>query len=437
MEIQNYEPSRENDTLVRRTRLAEAAEGKRLLEWSDLETLIYYSHCLTPQGKQVAIWSIAILKELLKDRFLVNTQQAPEILTTYPFFTLDFFPGVNDVPRVYADVFRFALQLYLLQSLQRFGGILRSLRMQLQATQWYHTLLQFEVASLAQKEGWQLQLELPYNNGTNNKSDVCLSKGETQLLIDAVCVRLSESGRKKQTYSNWLTHMSIQYGISITGRIGEPWLDGRKEEQQWVQKVQRTLFSVYQSGLSAIVYGANGGSLECSRAAFGKTGVATIHDANGHEDIWDRMRTALHRKNEQAFSNSEWLRMGEYAGLWHWSRYRTMTLEEKLNNLSPIIQRALESSPHIAGVILSPGISPVYHPEVQTPCKFSSVDGSVALQCSLPGYCTRESIIIPRKGSDAEALELAALYEHEHTWLDWALQQAGHPPFHTLVQQLP
>lgn len=375
------------------------------------------------------------MKEFLKDKFLAKAQQAPEILTIYPFFALDFFPGVNDVPRVYADVFRFALQLYLLQSLERFGGILRSLRRNLEAVLWYHTLLQFEVASLAQKEGWQPQLELPYNNGTDNKSDVSLNKGATQLLIDAVSIRLSESGRKKQTYSNWLTNMCIQYGVNITGRIGEPWLEGKKEEQQWIQEVQSTLFSVYQSGLSAIVYSANGGSLECSRAAYGKTGMANIHDADVHEDIWDRMRRALGDKNEQASGNSVWLRMGEYAGLWHWSRYRSMTLEEKLSNLSPMIQTALESFPNIAGVILSPGILPIYYPEVQTPRKFSS-DDSIALRCSLPGYCTRESIIIPRKGSDAEALELAALYEHEHAWLDWALPQAGHPLFHTLVQQL-
>ena len=40
MEIQDYEPPGENDTLARHTRLAEALTGKRLLEWSDLETLI-------------------------------------------------------------------------------------------------------------------------------------------------------------------------------------------------------------------------------------------------------------------------------------------------------------------------------------------------------------------------------------------------------------
>src|SRR6266699_2353976 len=105
------------------------------------------------------------------------------------------------------------------------------------------------------------------------------------------------------------------------------------------------------------------------------------------------------------------------------SRYRNMTLEEKLSNLSPMIQTALESFPNIAGVILSPGVLPVYRPEVQIPGKFSSVDGNIALRCSLPGHCVRESIIIPRRGLDGDALELMALYEHEDTWLDWALQQ--------------
>jgi hypothetical protein len=436
MELPDREPLGENDTLARHIRLAEVLERKRLLEWDDLKTLIYDSSCLTPQGKRVAVSSIAILKEFLKDKFLVNAQHAPEILTIHPFFALNFFPGVNDVPRVYADVLRLALQLHLLQSLERFGGILRSLSRNLEAVQWYHTLLQFEVASLAQKKGWQVQLELPYNNGTNNKSDVCLSKEETQLLIDAVSIRMSENGRKKKTYDNWLAQMSIQYGINITGRIGEPWIGTREEELQWVQNVQKTLFSVYRSGIFAVVYSPNGGSLEFSRAAYGKTGMANIHDADINEDSWDRIRRALGEKNKQAFGNIVWLRMGEYAGLWHWSRYRNMTLEEKLSNLSPMIQTALEGFPNIAGVILSPGILPVYHPEVQMPGKFSSVDGSIALRCSLLAHCVRESIIIPRRGMDADAFELMALYEHEETWLDWALAQAGHPPFHTLVQEL-
>ncbi len=436
MELPDREPLGENDTLARHIRLAEVLERKRLLEWDDLKTLIYDSRCLTPQGKQVAVSSIAILKEFLKDKFLVHAVHAPEILTMHPFFALNFFPGVNDVPRVYADVFRLALQLHLLQSFERFGGILRSLSRNLEAVQWYHTLLQFEVASLAQKKGWQVQLELPYNNGTNNKSDVCLSKGETQLLIDAVSIRMSENGRKKQTYGNWLTEMSIRYGINTTGRIGEPWTGTREEELQWVQKALGSLISVARSGLSAIVYSPNGGSLEFSRAAYGKTGMTNIHDADINEDIWDRIRRALGEKNKQASGNVVWLRMGEFAGLWHWSRYRNMTLEEKLSNLSPMIQTALESFPNIAGVILSPGILPVYHPEVQILGNFSSDDGSIALRCSLPGHCVRESIIIPRRGMSADALELMALYEHEETWLDWALQRAGKPLFNTLVQEL-
>lgn len=147
------------------------------------------------------------------------------------------------------------------------------------------------------------------------------------------------------------------------------------------------------------------------------------------------MRGTLLDKNKQAFNNSVWIRMGDYAGLWHWSLYSKMTLEEKLNNFSPIIQATLESLPNIAGVILSPGILPIYYPEVQHSSNFSSVNGSIALRCSLPGHCARESIIIPRKGMGADALEFIALYEHEDTWLDWALLRAGKPPFHMLVQE--
>lgn len=436
MELHDHEPLGENDTLARHNRLAEVIKGERLLEWSDLETFIYDSHCLSLQGKQVAVWSIATLKEFLKDKFLVKAQRASEILTSHPFFTLDFFPGVNDVPRVYADVFRLALQLDLLQSLERFRGMLNETSKNLEPVRWYHTLLQLEVASLGQKEGWQVQLELPYNNGTNNKSDVVLSRDGIRIEVDAVSIRMSESGRKKQRYYHWLTEMSIQYGINTTGRIGEPWTGTREEELQWVQKALGSLISVARSGLSAIVYSPKGGDLVFERASYGKTGMANIQDADIDENVWPRIMRALGEKSKQASDNLLWIRMGEYAGLWHWTRYRNMTLEEKLDDLSPMIQTALESFPNIAGVILSPGILPVYHPAVQIPSKFSSVDGSIALRCSLPGHCARESIIIPRRGMGADALELMTLYEHEDIWLDWALQRAGNPPFHTLVPEL-
>ncbi len=267
MELDGLEPLAENDILARHIKLAEVLEGKRSLDWFDLETLIYDSRCLTSLGKQVGIWSIAVLKEFLKDAFLQKAQSTPEILTVYPFFNIDFLPGVDNVPRVYAAVFRFALQLYLCRSLDRFGGILRSLRTNLEAVLWYHTHLQFEIASLAQQEGWQLQLEQPYNNGTKNKSDVSLSRGKIQYLIEAVSIRISESGRKKQAYYNWLSYMSIQYGINIVGRLGEPWFEGKQKEQQWVQEVQKVLFSVYRSGLIVTVYSPHGGSLEFSKAA--------------------------------------------------------------------------------------------------------------------------------------------------------------------------
>jgi hypothetical protein len=424
----------EEEILARHIRLAEVYEGKRLLDWFDLETFIYDASCPTVPGKRVALWSIALMKACLKDAFLVKAQQAPEILTIYPFFALNFLPGANDVPRVYADVFRFALQLSSLKSLERFGGILRALRRSLQAVLWYHTQLQFEVASLAQKAGWHVQLELPYGNGTRNKSDVCLSRGEARYPVEAVTLRLSESGRKKRVYSDRLFNWSIQFGVDIVGRLGEPWSGGAKEERQWVQQAFKTLVSVRNTGLLAIVYSPNGGSLTFSRTMPGKLGRAALNDADSHEDIWDRLRTALSEKNKQASGNLVWLRMGEYAGLWHWSRYREMTLEEKVQSLTPLAQAALESLPHIAGVILSPGIEPDYAPGGHTPGTYSSVDGAIAVRCALPGSCIRESIIIPRREMDADARVFASLYEHEDTWLDWALQQAGHPPFHELVQ---
>ena len=54
MEMQDPGRIEEEDILARHIKLAEVVEGKRLLDWFDLETFIYDSRCLTLQGKRVA-----------------------------------------------------------------------------------------------------------------------------------------------------------------------------------------------------------------------------------------------------------------------------------------------------------------------------------------------------------------------------------------------
>src|SRR5579872_4957916 len=125
MDVDDHDLLGEEDALARHRREAEVLEGKRSLDWLDLESFLKDSHCLTPKGKQVAIALLATLKAFLKEKFLERARHTPEILTAHPFFALDFLPGLNDVPRVYADVFRFALQLHLLQTLERFRGMLK------------------------------------------------------------------------------------------------------------------------------------------------------------------------------------------------------------------------------------------------------------------------------------------------------------------------
>ena len=55
-----HEPGRigEEEILARHIRLAEVLEGKRPLDWFDLETFIYDASCPTIPGKRVALWSI-------------------------------------------------------------------------------------------------------------------------------------------------------------------------------------------------------------------------------------------------------------------------------------------------------------------------------------------------------------------------------------------
>src|SRR6266702_8047471 len=66
-----------------------------------------------------------------------------------------------------------------------------------------------------------------------------------------------ESGRKKRVYADWLSNWSIQFGVDITERIGEPWSGGAKEERHWVQQALNILVSVRNTGLIAVVSSPN------------------------------------------------------------------------------------------------------------------------------------------------------------------------------------
>jgi hypothetical protein len=355
MTLEHTDPSATDAALARHRAFAEVLRGDRPMMWSDWALLIEDSQCLTPSGLRVARWAVSVLERTFGGDFLQRATAAPG---AHPVFSLGFWPGANDVPWVYANLFQLAAQIELLtQSRSKdWGKVKQAISSNLEAINWIHSLLQLELASLGLKAGWQSQFEPELGNG--HLADVCLTKEGNQLLVETVSLRISVREQEAQaffhTLSMKLLSLETQYAVHISGSLGNPL--SPEDGNQWLQEIEAAARSVAQNGIIRLVFNQAGGKLEIAREQMTSE---TIHleGAPVTEDGWGRLVARLNDKARQAKdAGPVWVRLEEFSGLWHFTQLQSMTLEEKLDVLVPALQRELAIFPDLAGVILAPAV---------------------------------------------------------------------------------
>jgi len=431
--------------------MVDAFEGRRPMDWSIWDLFIDDSTCLTSDGRHVAHWAVETLQRMLGNDFLprvkakMATQHVPEGLEPglHPAFSLGFWPA-NDVAWVYANVIQMATQLHLFQqniSTNRFGLVLKDVRENLQPITWVGALLQLEVASLGLQAGWTLEFEPSLGN--TRSADVCFTRDSDRLLVEATSMRMSDGERKALAFYQrlvWqLMNLEWQGGVHIAGFLG--WSRAEEEMKQWCREIEAAARITGQDGTTRQVAGPHEGLLTISRPTEATAGEPRMITSPTEEArILERLVARLQDKQKQAKGSAlpVWVRLDEHAGLWQATRLVGMTLEELLTVLVPFLQQNLASYPALAGVILAPAVLwnggvPLEEQRLQM-----ELHGGRAVRCPLPGNRVRETIIVPQTsmsqaGRDAQVF--ADWYTHEESWLDWALQQVGHPRFDALVQQ--
>lgn len=181
--------------LARHTMLMEALQGKRPMMWSDWALPLYDSRCLTPEGQQVALWAVETLRQALEDTFFQKTATS----LSHPIYSLGLWPGSNDVPWVYANLFQLAAQLRLLNLPDvHFEEIAKAMSTSKQAHAWVHSLLQLEIAGLGLKAGWDILFEPRHFTG--KRADVSLNNGATHLLVETRSMGPSRSMRSASAF---------------------------------------------------------------------------------------------------------------------------------------------------------------------------------------------------------------------------------------------
>jgi len=446
-----HSSSLNDEILTRHRAIVDAFEGKRPMDWSIWDLFIDDSTCLTSDGRRVAHWAVETLQRILGNDFLqrvkakMAAQHIPEGVGTglHPVFSLGFWPA-NDVPWVYANLIQMATQLHLFQqnsSTNRFGLVRKALRKNLQPLTWVGALLQLEVASLGWRAGWILEFEPSLGN--IHSADVCFTRDSARLLVETTSMRMSDAERKALAFYrrlSWqLMNLEWQYGVRIAGFLGFSRVE--EEMKQWFREIVAAARSAGQDGITRQVAGPQEGLLTIFRPTEATTGESWgITSPTEEARILERLVARLQDKQQQAEGSATpvWVRLDEYAGLWQATRLAGMTLEELLAVLAPFLQEKLASYPALAGVILAPAVlwnGGVPLEEERLQLKWN--DGR-AVRCPIPWNRVRETIIVPQTRFSQAATDAQLFtdwYMHEDSWLDWALQQVGHPGFDVLVQE--
>jgi hypothetical protein len=257
--------------------------------------------------------------------------------------------------------------------------------------------------------------------------------------VETVSMRSSVHEQEAQaffhTLSMKLLSLEMQYAVHISGSLGNPL--SHAESNRWLQEIEAAAETVAKNGIIRLVFNQTGGRLEIAREQM--PSGTHLEGAPVTEDNWGRLVARLNDKARQMKgAGPVWVRLEEMSGLWHFTQLQSMTLEEKLKVLILDIQRELTSFPDLAGVIVAPAILWADDAVPERLRTRIEREGGIAVRSSLPGYRVRESVIVTRtRQAEPEARIFADWYEQEATWLDWALEQLGHPPFHTLVREAP
>jgi hypothetical protein len=429
VEPSDTQNDQESEARARHVALVEALEGKRELTWAIWASPLHESRCLTDKGRRLAEWAVDVLRAFLGDDFLerVKTARIEHALLSGALLT-SLWPMI-DSRRVFEDLFRLAAQISLCNSQTRDLRDLRTtMRQNFDQTSWTHCLIQLELAALAERQGWTREFEAKLITG--KRGDVRLEKGGQAVAIEVTSVGVSDAQHKAAEYFHTMQMrilaIEVQYGVHVHGNVGD--VVPPEESDRWIADIEAAAQSSAQDRLERYVSGPAEGGMWVSPEAFDPNEIH-LEGPAGTTDIWGRLNARISLKGRKtAGSGTTWIRLQEHAGLWLSMMQSHMSFAERVVATAPYLHAMLEPFPHVAGIILSPGLMWLDDEPMEQTITPPEIPGTAALRRSVAQARMRETVIVSRSDQiDPEADVFMDLYGHEGGWLEWALEKLGHP----------
>lgn len=410
-----------------------ALAGEReLLTWELWEQRALAHQCFTPEGRLVVRHAVSVFRKFFGKKWLassVNESMPPIEHTCW----LD-----NQIPSVAGNFLDLYAKIALVAEDKSAQPLRNVMKRRIDGLEWRHCLLQLEVAGLAKRAGWGVAFEPEV--GERNQADLCLTgAGEQKVFVDTVVLGLAESAlQDRQWYDSvqdrmtWRLMQKFGNAVEVGGDVGRPGTE--HELLDWSEQVYRAAERCAGGGERSVIPGPTGGSIEVGLA--GRDKVRPLRGATVTTDEMNRIIQRIRKKRWQlAGASCLWIRIDHLGWLWYLTPWSRGNLKTKTDALLGALQPNLSAEGGVCGVVISGG--PLVLAGEDIPEGTIQTSQSHGLRYRLPTGVARETFVLCGENADQRfAGTMAAWYQAEPGWLDWALSELGHPKLNALVRQL-
>jgi hypothetical protein len=321
----------------------------------------------------------------------------------------------------YSQLLELALRLELLRDVEGSAKVRRAIATDPRPTLLMHVRIQLEVAALVLKAHGPPKLE-PSLTG-QRPADIAFDSAQQRYVVEARTVLTSDAWRDESERTDALFErihaIERKYGVRCELEVQEELADDQVERIVGGLEDRARLVAIGASPPALHVAGV-AMRLEPEGAGRG----AGLRGPEMRGDTWARIGRRIADKAELATeSGANWLRLDAVNGLWQFTRWAQLPLDEKLRTIVTLVRGSLGS---LDGVILSSGAL-LAQGEFQED-RAASLDGAVAVRRLLAPLRVRETLIVPSSTGSAAGVDMwERLYTDEPEWLSWALTRLGLP----------
>jgi hypothetical protein len=396
-------------------------------------------------GRRIVGEAVDIVREFFTDHWLAASVAARSV----PMMSL--FEWPLTVPRCVVGFLELAARIAVLEPTGIVPLIGRQLRPTDRSGEFEHLRLVLEVAGLAHRAGWSIEVERATPSGS--RPDLTLTRGGETVQLEVTNQGHSRRVRAVVEFSHdvrvrcWAVEAAHNVRCVVTSEE----LVTTDDLDEWFHLADEAAAATASDGQRRVVeFGPN--QLTVMPAASEVQELYRGPVIGG--DAWAPVDARLRQKAKQtAGGGLTWIRLDITPDLFMLTSLAPMGPPERLAAIQQNVTASLQDAPHVAGVVMSymaigdktppltyvakgPASPTLWLPD-STQRELAIAHGPAAMLRTLPGDRARISFILSGAATELGArrspLGLGAWYDDEGNWLAWAFEELLWPSLDAIL----